>query len=53
MVRNPFFEDEKPDYLFITHEVMPLLADAGVTTDVVEQMMVTNPRTFFARGRTA
>jgi len=50
MVHNPFFEDEKPDYLFITHEVLPLLADAGVTTDVVEQMMVTNPRTFFAAG---
>jgi len=52
MVHNPFFEDEKPDYLFITHEVLPLLADAGVTTGVVEQMMIANPRTFFARGRT-
>jgi phosphotriesterase-related protein len=47
MVDNPFFAGERPDYLFISHEVLPQLEAAGVTPDAVAQMMETNPRTFF------
>jgi phosphotriesterase-related protein len=47
MVQNPFFADEHPDYLFISQTVLPLLAEAGVGEDVVQQMFVDNPRRFF------
>ena len=47
MVDNPFFADERPDYLFISHEVIPRLQDAGVTAEAITQMMEENPRTFF------
>jgi phosphotriesterase-related protein len=50
MVANPLFADERPDYLFISHEVLPRLEAAGVTPDAVTQMMQTNPRTFFTRA---
>ena len=48
MVDNPFFADEHPDYLFISHEVIPRLQDAGVTAEAITQMMEDNPRTFFS-----
>ena len=48
MVDNPFFADERPDYLFISNEVIPRLGEAGVTSEAVVQMMEENPRTFFS-----
>jgi phosphotriesterase-related protein len=47
MVANPFFADEKPDYLFISHEVLPALRAAGVPQEAIEQMMIANPQRFF------
>lgn len=47
MVANPFFADEKPDYLLISNTILPALARAGIGDDLVEQMIVENPRRFF------
>jgi len=47
MVRNPFFANEHPDYLFISQTVLPLLAEAGVDEAAVQRMLVDNPRRFF------
>ena len=47
MVGDPFFADEKPDYLLISNRVVPALLDAGVTVEQVDQMMVQNPKRFF------
>lgn len=46
MVGNPFFADEHPDFLFISHTVVPLLLQAGVTQAQIDEMMVDNPRRF-------
>jgi phosphotriesterase-related protein len=48
MVGNPFFVDEKPDYLLITREVVPALLEAGVTREQIDQMLVGNPQAFFS-----
>jgi phosphotriesterase-related protein len=50
MAQNPFFADERPDYLLISQEILPRLREAGVTQDVIDQMMVANPQAFFAPG---
>jgi predicted metal-dependent phosphotriesterase family hydrolase len=50
MVDNPVFADEKPDYLFISHEVLPALEESGVGRDAITQMMEINPRAFFSRA---
>jgi phosphotriesterase-related protein len=50
MVGNPFFADEKPDYLLISREILPALEANGVSRDAITQMMEINPRTFFERG---
>jgi phosphotriesterase-related protein len=47
MVNNPFFANEKPDFLFISNTVLPALHAAGVSQEAVDQMMVGNPRAFF------
>jgi phosphotriesterase-related protein len=47
MVGNPFFADEKPDYLLISREVLPALLAAGVAPETIEQMMTLNPQAFF------
>jgi phosphotriesterase-related protein len=47
MVGNPFFADEKPDYLLLSHTVLPQLRKAGVTQEKIDQMMVANPQRFF------
>ena len=47
MVENPFFADEKPDYLLISQSVLPALRDAGIQEAQIEAMMVQNPRRFF------
>jgi phosphotriesterase-related protein len=48
MVGNPFFVNEKPDYLLISREVVPALLEAGVTQDQIDQMLVGNPQAFFS-----
>jgi phosphotriesterase-related protein len=50
MVRNPFFADEKPDYLHISNNIVPQLLAAGVTQAQIDQMFVDNPRRFFAQA---
>lgn len=48
MFRNPFFVDEKPDYLHISTKIVPALLDAGVTPEQIDQMLIDNPRRYFA-----
>jgi len=48
MTGDPFFADENPDYLLITKSVLPALREAGVTDEQIDQMMVENPKRFFA-----
>jgi phosphotriesterase-related protein len=48
MIDNPFFAEERPDYLHISHRILPKLLEAGVTQDQIDQMLVENPRRFFA-----
>jgi phosphotriesterase-related protein len=50
MFQNPYFVDERPDYLHILKEVIPRLRDAGVTEKQVDQMLVENPQRYFAAG---
>jgi phosphotriesterase-related protein len=47
MVGNPYFADEKPDYLHISKNVLPLLLEAGVTQEQIDEMLVANPQRFF------
>ena len=49
-VGNPYFANEKPDYLLISEQVLPALLEAGVTQDQIDQMMVANPVRFFGGG---
>ena len=44
---NPPFADERPDYLHITHNVLPTLLEAGVTQEQIDVVLVENPRRFF------
>ncbi len=46
-VGNPFFANEKPDYLLISEQVLPALLEAGVTQEQIDQMMIANPVAFF------
>jgi phosphotriesterase-related protein len=48
MVGNPAFAGEKPDYLLISHRVLPALLEAGTSQRQIDQMMVENPRRFLA-----
>jgi phosphotriesterase-related protein len=50
---NPFFANEKPDYLLISNTVLPALLEGGVTQDQIDQMMVSNPVQFFGGGASA
>jgi len=50
MIDNPFFAEEKPDYLLISREILPALEENGVSREAITQMMEVNPRTFFARA---
>jgi predicted metal-dependent phosphotriesterase family hydrolase len=47
MIGNPFFVDEKPDYLHLSTRVLPALLEAGVTQEEIDQMLVANPQRFF------
>ena len=48
MVGNPPFADERPDYLHISKNIVPALLAAGVTQAQIDEMLVDNPRRFFA-----
>jgi phosphotriesterase-related protein len=48
MTGDPAFANEKPDYLHLTTTILPRLLEAGITEAQIEQMMVGNPRRFFA-----
>jgi phosphotriesterase-related protein len=50
MFHNPLFADEKPDYLHISRKIVPALLAAGVTGAQIDEMLVDNPRRFFARA---
>ena len=53
MIGNPFFVDEKPDYLHLSTNVLPALSSAGVTQEQIDQMLVANPQRFFTRAAEA
>jgi len=48
MTGDPFFADERPDYLLIPNRVVPALLGAGVTQEQIDQMMVENPKGWLA-----
>ena len=48
MVGDPKFANEKPDYLHITREVLPVLLEEGVTQAQIDELMIDNPRRFLA-----
>jgi phosphotriesterase-related protein len=48
MVGNPVFADEKPDYLHISQNIVPALLAAGVTRAQIDELLIDNPRRFFA-----
>ncbi len=48
MEHNPPFADEHPDYLHISTRIVPRLIEAGVTQAQIDEMLVANPRRFFA-----
>jgi phosphotriesterase-related protein len=49
MTHNPaFIGQPEPDYLHISHRIVPALLEAGVTQDEVDQMMIQNPQRFFS-----
>ncbi len=50
MQHNPPFANEKPDYLHIEREVLPRLLEAGVPQEAIDEMLVENPKRFFAPG---
>jgi phosphotriesterase-related protein len=47
MIGNPFFAEERPDYLHISTKVLPALRQAGVTQEQIDEMLVVNPQRFF------
>jgi phosphotriesterase-related protein len=51
MVGDPAFANEKPDYLLISHQVIPALLDNGVTQEQIDQMLVGNPARFFTAAQ--
>lgn len=48
MVENPLFAGENPDYLHISRNIVPALLAAGVTSSQIDEMLIANPRRFFA-----
>jgi phosphotriesterase-related protein len=48
MIGNPLFADEHPTYLHLSATILPRLLDAGVTQEQIDEMLVANPRRFFA-----
>jgi phosphotriesterase-related protein len=50
MVGDPNFAEERPSYLHISSQVLPVLLERGVTQPQIDQMLVENPRRVFATG---
>ena len=48
MIGNPLFADEHPNYLHLSTRILPRLLAAGITQRQVDEMLVENPRRFFA-----
>jgi phosphotriesterase-related protein len=48
MQHNPPFAEERPDYLHIEHQVLPALRERGVTQEQIDELLVENPKRFFA-----
>jgi phosphotriesterase-related protein len=48
MIGNPVFANERPSYVHISEQILPALLEAGVTQAQIDQMLVDNPRRFFA-----
>ena len=48
MQHNPAFAHERPDYLHISTRILPALLELGVTQAQVDELLVENPRRFFA-----
>jgi phosphotriesterase-related protein len=50
MTGDPFFANERPDYLLISRTVLPELLAAGATARDIDRLTIENPRRFFARS---
>ncbi len=50
MVGDPNFAEERPSYLHLSSEVLPVLLERGVTKQQIDEMLVDNPRRVFASG---
>jgi phosphotriesterase-related protein len=48
MIGNPLFADEHASYLHISTQILPRLLEEGVTQAQIDEMLVENPRRFFA-----
>jgi phosphotriesterase-related protein len=48
MTGNPFFANEKPDYLHIEKVILPAMRERGVTEEQIDQIMVASARRFFS-----
>jgi phosphotriesterase-related protein len=48
MVGNPIFEGEVADWLHIPTRILPALLEAGVTQAQIDELLLENPRRFFA-----
>jgi phosphotriesterase-related protein len=48
MIGNPLFADEHPSYLHISTRILPRLLEAGLTQAQIDEILVANPRRFFA-----
>jgi phosphotriesterase-related protein len=50
MVGDPNFAEERPSYLHIPTQILPVLLERGVTQLQIDEMLVDNPRRVFASG---
>ena len=48
MIGNPIFEGEIADWLHIPTTILPALLEAGITQAQIDEMLLENPRRFFA-----
>jgi phosphotriesterase-related protein len=48
MVGDPAFAGVTTDYLHISTKILPVLTERGITDEQIDEMMVENPRRFFA-----
>ena len=50
MVGDPTFADERPDYLHISTEILPVLREQGVAAAQIDELMGDKPRRLFERA---